>query len=459
MTLRLVIEAAPRPQAVSEREFTGGRMTIGRGEDADWQLDDPKMFVSRRHCVLTEENGHVIVTDASSGGLFVDNAANPVGTGNAVPVEPGMRLHLGDFVLRVEAARDAAAAAAPAGKMGGFFTEEPIENPVEPVAERPRDLPDPFGLRRDGSLEPRHKEVSRQPRPLDQRDPFDLDLRAPVDAPAETPPQPAASDAPPHRAAGGYFAAPDDEAAPPPTDDAPRSASGTQDIFGLGDRLRGTETDAETPADAGIAATPGTVADPPGAGIADSALRDALLRGMGLDPATMPPDDPVAEMENIGRCMRDLTEGLMLLLRTRAQEKQKVRVAQTIISSADVNPLKFLATPEDALQALVRPRGRGYLGPQDAVRQAFRDLTDHQLRTWSALQTALRRMVDRFDPEEIERQMAGVGLLELLVAGGRKAKLWQIYEDRYREIADSAEKQFLGDVGADFRDAYESKGS
>ncbi len=181
---------------------------------------------------------------------------------------------------------------------------------------------------------------------------------------------------------------------------------------------------------------------------------------MGLDPASVPAsEDPLAEMAHLGRCMHDLVEGVMLLLRTRAQEKQKVRVAQTIIASADVNPLKFLATPEDALAALVRPRGRGYLAPDQAIPAAYRDLADHQVRTWSALQIALRRMVDKFDPAEIEKEMADVGLLESLVAGGRKAKLWQIYEDRYRDIAQSAEKQFLGDVGVDFRDAYENKGS
>ena len=165
----------------------------------------------------------------------------------------------------------------------------------------------------------------------------------------------------------------------------------------------------------------------------------------------------MAEMEHLGRSMRSLVGGVMLLLRTRAQEKQKVRVAQTIIASADVNPLKFLATPEDALAALIRPRGKGYLAPEEAVEGAFRDLADHQVRTWSALQVALRRMVDKFDPSEIAKEMEDVGLLESLVAGGRSAKLWQIYEDRYRNIAETAEKQFLGDVGVDFRDAYENR--
>ena len=50
-----------------------------------------------------------------------------------------------------------------------------------------------------------------------------------------------------------------------------------------------------------------------------------------------------------------------------------------------------------------------------------------------------------------------MGLLEKLLAGGRRAKLWELYEKRFREIAESAETRFLGEVGADFRDAYETE--
>ena len=152
-----------------------------------------------------------------------------------------------------------------------------------------------------------------------------------------------------------------------------------------------------------------------------------------------------------------MVDGLMMLLRTRAAEKQRVRVAQTLISNEEVNPLKFLASSEDALAALIRPRGKGYLPPDQAVPWAFRDLADHQVRTWTALQTALRRMIDRFDPEEIEKDLKTTGMLETLIAGGRGAKLWQLYQDHYRDLAKSAEDQFLGEVGTDFRDAYETE--
>ena len=66
-------------------------------------------------------------------------------------------------------------------------------------------------------------------------------------------------------------------------------------------------------------------------------------------------------------------------------------------------------------------------------------------------------MIDRFDPEEIEHEIEDTGLLEKLVAGGSSAKMWQTYQEREREIAQAAEERFLGEVGADFRDAYEDE--
>jgi type VI secretion system protein ImpI len=163
----------------------------------------------------------------------------------------------------------------------------------------------------------------------------------------------------------------------------------------------------------------------------------------------------MAEMEAAGRRFRLLAEGLVQLLRTRAKEKGSVRVAQTVIGSADVNPLKFLATTEDALAALVSPRGKGYLAPEDAIAASYRDLNDHQVRTWIALQSALRGMIDRFDPERFEKEADAAGTLKAILSGGRGARLWQLYLARYREIAKAAEDRFLGEVGADFRDAYE----
>lgn len=141
MILRLVLENAPHPQSFTEIPFEGGQLVIGRSDDADYQLDDPEMYVSRRHCILTEEGGVARVTDASSGGLYIDNAANPVGHGNSAPLEQGMRLRLGDFVFRVETGQGGAAAkdSASSPRASAFDFGEPRPEPEPP--KRPTSLP------------------------------------------------------------------------------------------------------------------------------------------------------------------------------------------------------------------------------------------------------------------------------------------------------------------------------
>ena len=99
-----------------------------------------------------------------------------------------------------------------------------------------------------------------------------------------------------------------------------------------------------------------------------------------------------------------------------------------------------------------------YLDADAAIASAGRDLADHQLRSWSGLQAALRRMIARFDPEEVERELEAAGRLRAILAGGRSALLWQLYRERYKAIAKAAEDRFLGAVGNDFRDAYEGQG-
>lgn len=425
----LVLEHAPTPQRENQRLYVGGELTIGRGDDADWQIDDPDMFVSRKHCVISDEGGVPTVTDSSSGGLFVDGSSQALGPGNSVSLEHDMRLRFGDFVIRVEMTAEAPRTTAPAPRKSpfSFEFEAPEEEPA-PKPERPKDLPPPFGLRTDNRPTDREEKPARPPRPLDDNDPFALDLAPRRDRAS------AEKTAPERPLSGGYFSTPERQD-PEPGPESP-----------------GAEGLPPEPAPEPVPAPATPREHPPGGDV-----RNAFFRGLGLDAKRHPSDDAVAEMEDLGRRFRALADGLVHLLRTRAQEKQKVRVAQTIIGSANVNPLKFAVSTDDAVQSLLSPRGDGYLAPDEAINEAYRDLADHQVRTWSALQTALRRMIDRFDPEELESELEEAGRLETLLAGGRSAKLWQLYEERYREIAQSAEERFLGEVGGDFRDAYEEK--
>ncbi len=106
---------------------------------------------------------------------------------------------------------------------------------------------------------------------------------------------------------------------------------------------------------------------------------------------------------------------------------------------------------------MMRGHSPGFLGGEAAIADAVRDLASHHVRAWRGVQGALRRMIDRFDPAALEEELKSSSGIGTLLAGGKSAKLWELYQKRHREIAQSAETRFLGEIGADFRDAYEEE--
>lgn len=436
MTVNLVIESAPTPQARMSFSLTGGSLVIGRGDDADWQLDDPDMYLSRRHCIITLADQTLSATDSSRDGTYIDGSETALGTGKTMVLEDGMRLRLGDFVLRVDMADAKSAPKAPpkSNNASPFNFGHTDMTPAPAPTERPVTLPNPFDPYATSSPARDPEKQQPAPKPFGMDDPFALDPSN-RDIADDTP-----------KTTGGYFGT--QSRAPIPQDEPPQATKAPD--------TSSAAAPAPTPAPA-VAKPPAPTQPAPSAPAAasDSDVLAALLKGMGVDAKSIEGANATDQAEAIGAQYRMLVDGVMQMLRARASAKQQVRAAQTLISSANVNPLKFLATTDDAITTLLSGDRPGYLPANDAIVGAYRDLADHQMRTWKALQSALRRMIDQFDPEAIETEIAETGTMSALLSGGRNALLWQAYEEKYRDIARAAEERFLGEVGADFRDAYE----
>lgn len=489
MSLVLTIERGPRAQAVRQARLDAGELVIGRSADADWQIEDPDQFVSRTHCRIKAERDGYIVTDTSSSGLFIDDAGTPLGQGNSARLSTGMRLRLGDYILGVDlqnagsdAERHPDADAppglrAPPGFDGdAFFSARTEEEPARP---RPAELPDPFERPVAGAYRNAANDGDEPLRSPAFDDPFSLD---PVAASGNQPP---VAYAPEQDDTFPVDPHPGGQASPAPERTTTEWSDSAAD-FGF-DRPAGSKPDRENrpaphdapapsddpwelkPASEPAAPPPAPAPDqaharapsakmPRAAGLyPDAALRDAFLRGLGLDRADLPDRDQLAEMERFGRQYRMMVDGLMQLLRKRAEEKGNARVGQTVVGASAVNPLKFLPTLEDALTTMAAGRGPGFLQGDEAIADAIRDLAEHHVRAWRGVQGALRRMIDRFDPAAFEEDLKSTSALDKVLAGGRGAKLWELYKKRHREIATSAEQRFLGEIGVDFRNAYEEE--
>lgn len=115
----------------------------------------------------------------------------------------------------------------------------------------------------------------------------------------------------------------------------------------------------------------------------------ALLEGLGLrgmDPASLTPD----QCRALGDLTRTLLDRLLDLLHMRARQKQQLRVKQTLFQRSENNPLKFSATSSDALESLLFRRHPSFLGPEEAVSQAFSDVVSHERALLQGVEDVIR---------------------------------------------------------------------
>ncbi|SDB68283.1 type VI secretion system-associated FHA domain protein TagH [Belnapia rosea] len=458
MSLTLNVLRCPDAAVPESRHSSGGDLTIGRGLECDWMLQDPERVLSKRHCVLEFRGGFWQVRDLSTNGTFLNHAATPIGRDLVASLSNGDRLRLGSYEIevRIGAAETQGFGAAPA--WGG-----------PPSAGMGRAVPDPFA---DPFAPPPAAGPSpgfaTPPLPTtgvalpDDFDPFGDEPPMPDHRPAASdafaPPRPVAPAAPlPDDWDLDFDLAPQAAArpaAPPPA--APRPPAWTPPP--VASPAVPSPVDATEPADPfaedGVpsiaipAPLPAAAPPPPAAPVAaiapDAALA-LLLQGAGLPPSALAGADPAATLLAAGASLRAAVAGLRALLIARADVKREFRIEQTMLRAAGNNPLKFAATDDAALAAL--------LGPKPAVKaveETVNDLNAHQVASLAATQAAARALLDRLAPAGLEAQDKGGGFL-----GAKEKRLWEAYKVLHAQLLDQFEDDFDSAFGKAFARAYE----
>ena len=184
-----------------------------------------------------------------------------------------------------------------------------------------------------------------------------------------------------------------------------------------------------------------------------------FARGAGLPDDAFAARDPAELAEQLGQLMRLVAENMKQLLEARQQAKRLARSSnQTMIQALNNNPLKFAPTAEDALRIMFGPQTRSYLDARRALAQSFDDLKGHQVRTFSAMQHALKLMLGEFDPDVIENTTAGDRGFAAVV-GSRKARLWDIYVARWQARTQSHGDGMLNAFMDYFAECYDRDGN
>ncbi|MCE6981859.1 type VI secretion system-associated FHA domain protein TagH, partial [Pseudomonas frederiksbergensis] len=135
--------------------------------------------------------------------------------------------------------------------------------------------------------------------------------------------------------------------------------------------------------------------------------------------------------------------------------KGEFRMQQTMIRPAENNPLKFAPNAEEALLLLLRHGNHAFMAPDQAVRDSFDDLRAHQLAVMAGVEAAIKHLLARFEPAQLESRLGEPAGLSKLFAGSRQAQYWQQFTELYSKISREAEDDFQDLFGREFSRAYE----
>ncbi|WP_203236182.1 type VI secretion system-associated FHA domain protein TagH, partial [Methylobacterium crusticola] len=204
------------------------------------------------------------------------------------------------------------------------------------------------------------------------------------------------------------------------------------------------------------AAAPGAPA--PGAAPGMDAFIQRFAQGAGVPAEVFAWRNPEDLAEELGALTRLAAENLKQLLAARTETKRAARAAShTTVQVLDNNPLKFTPTVEDALRIMFGRPTSGYLTARRAMEEGFRDVKSHEVKLFSAMQHALRLLLQDLDPEAVEASLGDERGLSALL-GSRKARLWDLYATRWDALTAAHEDGMMAAFMVFFAECYDRGG-
>src|SRR5688572_6010534 len=452
---------------------TGGR--IGRAGDNDWILPDPDRYVSSHHCKVDFRAGQWILEDTSTNGVFINGADTPASVEGAYTLKDGDRLRLGDYevLVSIDERNDFAADAS------GQIPAPPRVRNKSAVKTHPRATDNDLGeeldltdLITDSAIAPAPKlpplrASSSSSSPLDLEsalalDSDDLKAMGPIaatPAPAKAPRTAFASllgDSGEHKTVAHgrkAEAAPKVEEPRKPDDwhmqTRPYDRKALQALTSPAALAKAEK--AERPEPERPKRVMDSTSAEPSSGV------EALCRGAGIDPASLPADAHNVLLTLAGQMLREAVLGLMESLKSRSDMKNRMRLNQTTIQPGENNPLKFSASVEEAVLKLLDPHSSRYLGPIEAIRESFADVRTHQTALVGAMQAAVDELMTRIEPGELQERFDRGLKRGPLLGATNKMKYWDLYMEFYQALNHRGEQGLPTLFSEEFARTYAEK--
>src|SRR3546814_17932566 len=85
---------------------------------------------------------------------------------------------------------------------------------------------------------------------------------------------------------------------------------------------------------------------------------------------------------------------------------------------------------------------QAFMAPDVAVRYSFDDLRAHQLAVMAGVEAAIKHLLARFEPAQLEERMGKPAGLSSIFNGSRQAQYWQQFTELYSNISREAQEDF-----------------
>ncbi len=494
-------------------------IAMGRDTYLDWTLPDPNRYISGTHCEVQFRDGGYWLHDVSSNGTIVNEASGRLTEPHLL--KTGDRLTIGHYIISVEVEGEeinaiqqagpnaayqgdiwggidnaaepgnrmdfrTAAASEGSGRSGKPVQDDPMEEinwgmqRVQSSAQKdPPDSLPPLGGGGGSAPPPKVDpglfdvpsggggggggggDIWGSSAPPPKREPEEevLGLGAAQERQPAPPPEFVEPEEELSLSASQQVGAPSDQAsatqAPPPVRDNPLSAPPEREV------PRPDQSRSEQPR-SGLAAQWTDTPDqpkpdaPPLAAGAGGFLEN-FARGAGIPVEAIHAASEAELAEKLGQLFRLTCESLKSMLEARDKTKGAIRSAdRTTIQALENNPLKFSPTVVEAMKIMLGPPTQSYLQADQAVERSFADLKDHQFRTFGAMQQALKFLFKELSPEDIAKDTPGESGLAGLVSS-RRAKLWDIYVERFQARAERHEQGMVDAFMILFAEMYDAQ--
>src|ERR1700754_2968393 len=414
----------------------GHDLTIGRAEQCDWVLH--AHGVSRQHAVVRHLNGLYFLEDRSTNGMLL----------NGAPLRGGEPAVLGDGDLV---------------QIDTFEVLVAIESPIEQMAQTTarRDARDSHDTARIAPVAPPHVDMVQVPSSAASLIPGEAAASGTLDPLAwfqtvlptglNEPPVAAGSSALWNHTSplDDHFvvARVDADAAVRPSAVLPENWDRTRSLF----RKPDVPVEVESPMPPAVEAAVVVANETPA--IAQAPLPPPAVPAQTpvpvtvLVPASATPSAPVESLFML------VLEGVMDVLRARAELKNGFRMPATLIRRTENNPLKFAPTPAEAMSRLLAAPNDAFLSGEVAIVDAMGDIRLHQVALLAGVRAAFDDLIDQFDPARFEEEG---GRRSRFGLGGGKGP-WERYRSHYAGLAADPEERFRRLFGDEFARAYEDQ--